>query len=69
MSLWRVAGRNPFSTMPKKLAVLIKNAVEHKVNMLEKKFLHKNVSYDHNFANAIETNELFVGGHLWTFEG
>ena len=44
---------NPFFTLPKKFMAFIQKAVERKLNTLEIKFLHKNVSYDRNFAKVL----------------
>jgi len=45
MWLWCVLGGKPIFNNAKKLVVYIQKAVEQKLNMLEIKFLHKNISY------------------------
>ena len=60
-SLWCDFGETRFCTLSKNWVVFIPNAVEQKLNTLEINFLH-NVSYDRPFANAIDKNEVFLGG-------
>jgi len=48
--------------LSKNLLVFIQKAVENKLNTLETKLLHKNVSYKGNFEKAIEKNEVTLVG-------